>query len=526
MSTAQKVREAVDQECVQSENQTLSTKTWTKVFPNKLTTEQGSLMFVKRLMTVAISSITYIRGMFPEDAYANRSLDKLSLKILKEKTDHENAGTLAGWLLGAFEAIEKKYLKSLMLSVYVDPSCPNTVHEMYVFRFNYPGGVPTCEVQGTNKQSAKVAQDDIYRSTQNLLRTVLLITQGLGPLPTSAYLSIKLTYYDEVTPTDYEPTGYCATDIIDPIFPSGFQRYNSGKVSTAHHGVKLKVVALPRDIVGEVNTSAVITDDYLCSQSTVNPSSQSRDDSTLIENTSLVSQSHSQCVSKDMKIQSTSILSKDTEIQSASLLDQYLTVLCSCRNTHPDPLMLVCYFCSRFQHAACYRILEKAKVPATHCCVPCSQEDSNRVCTDLKLVKMSAKADVSGTCIFRRVLAILNVTSQVSHSLLSESLGIKEELSTNVLNKLEKEGVVVRCDGDQFQVDKLTLQRMILPKYLGIKTDVASIVKQTDEMTIDSNTKRVGDKRKKPSTVEEERKPKRMKRSAGTKDISVNNPRE
>ena len=94
------------------------------------------------------------------------------------------------------------------------------------------------------------------------------------------------------------------------------------------------------------------------------------------------------------------------------------------------------------------------------------------------------------------------------------------------MNKLEKEGVVVRCDGDQFQVDKLTLQRMILPKYLGIKTDVASIVKQTDEMTIDSNTKRVGDKRKKPSTVEEERKPKRMKRSAGTKDISVNNPSE
>jgi len=513
MSTAQKTREVVDQECVQSADQTLSTKAWTKVFPNKLTTEQGSLMFVKRLMTVAISNITYIRGMFPEDAYANRSLNKLSLKILKEKTDHENAGILAGWLLGAFEAIEKKYLKSLMLSVYVDPSCPNTVHEMYIFRFSYPGGVPTCEVQGTNKQSAKVAQDDIYRSTQNLLRTVLLITQGLGPLPTSAYLSIKLTYYDEVTPTDYEPTGYCATDIIDPILPSGVQRYDSGKVSTAHHGVKLKVVALPRDIVGEENTSAVITDDYLCSQSTVNHGSQSREDSTQIENTSSVSQSHSQCVSNDM------------EIQSASLLDQYQTVLCSCRNTHPDPLMLVCYFCSRSQHAACYRILEKAKVPATHCCVPCSQEDLTRVCTDLKLVKMSAKADVSGTCIFRRVLAILNVTSQVSHSLLSESLGIKEELSKDVLNKLEKEAVVVRCDGDQFQVDKLTLQRMILPKYLGIKTDVGSIVKQTNEMSLDSNARSIGGKRKKP-TVVEERKSKRMKGSACTKDISVNVPRD
>ena len=139
---------------------------------------------------------------------------------------------------------------------------------------------------------------------------------------------------------------------------------------------------------------------------------------------------------------------------------------------------------------------------------------------------MSAKADVSGTCIFRRVLAILNVTSQVSHSLLSESLGIKEELSKDVLNKLEKEAVVVRCDGDQFQVDKLTLQRKILPKYLGIKTDVGSIVKQTNEMTLDSNSRSIGGKRKKPSVVEEERKSKRMKSSACTKDISVNVPRD
>ena len=99
--------------------------------------------------------------------------------------------------------------------------------------------------------------------------------------------------------------------------------------------------------------------------------------------------------------------------------------------------------------------MEKAKVPATHCCVPYSQEDLNRVCTDLKLVKMSAKAELSGTCIFRRVLSILNVTSQVSHSLLAESLGINEKLSKSVLNKLEKEGGVVRCDGDQFQVDLL-----------------------------------------------------------------------
>ena len=120
--TTQKVRGTVGQQSGQSANQAVSTKTWSKVFPTKLTTEQGSCVFVKKLVTVAISSITYLRSMFPEDAYASKSLDKLSLKILKEKTDCENAATLAGWLLGAFEAIEKKYLKSLMLVVYMDPA--------------------------------------------------------------------------------------------------------------------------------------------------------------------------------------------------------------------------------------------------------------------------------------------------------------------------------------------------------------------------------------------------------------------
>ena len=40
-----------------------------------LKTEQESLVFVKRMMAVAVSSITYLRGIFPEDAYRSRYLE-------------------------------------------------------------------------------------------------------------------------------------------------------------------------------------------------------------------------------------------------------------------------------------------------------------------------------------------------------------------------------------------------------------------------------------------------------------------
>lgn len=45
------------------------------VFPNKISTEQQSLMLVKRLLAVAVSCITYLRGIFPESAYGTRYMD-------------------------------------------------------------------------------------------------------------------------------------------------------------------------------------------------------------------------------------------------------------------------------------------------------------------------------------------------------------------------------------------------------------------------------------------------------------------
>lgn len=41
----------------------------------ELKTEQESLVFVKRMMAVAVSSITYLRGIFPESAYRSRYLE-------------------------------------------------------------------------------------------------------------------------------------------------------------------------------------------------------------------------------------------------------------------------------------------------------------------------------------------------------------------------------------------------------------------------------------------------------------------
>ena len=75
MSTMQKSR--------QKENIETKVDTWGKIFPTKVETQQASLTYVKKLLTVGVSSITYLRSMFPEEAYTQKNLNGLTLKILK-----------------------------------------------------------------------------------------------------------------------------------------------------------------------------------------------------------------------------------------------------------------------------------------------------------------------------------------------------------------------------------------------------------------------------------------------------------
>uniref|UniRef100_A0A7M4EHR1 HORMA domain-containing protein n=1 Tax=Crocodylus porosus TaxID=8502 RepID=A0A7M4EHR1_CROPO len=63
------------------------------LFPHTVTTEQQSMVLVKRLLAISVSCITYLRGLFPESAYGTRYLDDLCLKILREDKSLSNNET-------------------------------------------------------------------------------------------------------------------------------------------------------------------------------------------------------------------------------------------------------------------------------------------------------------------------------------------------------------------------------------------------------------------------------------------------
>ncbi|XP_038167648.1 HORMA domain-containing protein 1 [Arvicola amphibius] len=212
------------------------------VFPRKIATEHQSLMFVKRLLAVSVSCITYLRGIFPERAYGTRYLDDLCVKILKEDKNCPGSSQLVKWMLGSYDALQKKYLRMIILAVYTNPDNPQTISECYQFKFKYTKNGPIMDFISKNQNNkSSTTSADTKKASILLIRKIYVLMQNLEPLPNDVCLTMKLFYYDEVTPPDYQPPGFKDGDCEGIIFGGNPTYLNVGEVPTPFHTFRLKV---------------------------------------------------------------------------------------------------------------------------------------------------------------------------------------------------------------------------------------------------------------------------------------------
>ncbi|NWQ72098.1 HORM1 protein, partial [Neopipo cinnamomea] len=215
------------------------------VFPKKIATEQQSLMLVKRLLAVAVSCITYLRGIFPESAYGTRYMDDVCVKILREDKNCPGSSQLVKWMLGCYDALQKKYLRQIVLAVYTQPEDPQTVTECYHFKFKYTPHGPLLDF-GRDRSGSPIPCSDTRRASILLIRKIYVLMQNLGPLPSDVCLTMKLLYYDEVTPPDYQPPGFREATCEGLMFNEEPTYLNVGEVPTPFHLLKLKITTEKR----------------------------------------------------------------------------------------------------------------------------------------------------------------------------------------------------------------------------------------------------------------------------------------
>ncbi|NWW17629.1 HORM1 protein, partial [Falcunculus frontatus] len=214
------------------------------VFPKKIATEQQSLMLVKRLLAVAVSCITYLRGIFPESAYGTRYMDDVCVKILREDKNCPGSTQLVKWMLGCYDALQKKYVRACLAADWCNNYwlCLQTVTECYHFKFKYTHNGPLLDFGSKDKKSdSTISCADTKKASILLIRKIYVLMQNLSPLPNDVCLTMKLLYYDEVTPTDYQPPGFKEAKYEGMMFNEEPMHLNVGEVPTPFHMLKLKI---------------------------------------------------------------------------------------------------------------------------------------------------------------------------------------------------------------------------------------------------------------------------------------------
>ncbi|XP_008933597.1 PREDICTED: HORMA domain-containing protein 2 [Merops nubicus] len=213
------------------------------LLPSRVTTREQSVVLLKRLLAIGMSCITYMRGLFPESSYGTRYLDDVCLKILREDKCCLGAKQVVKWIQGCFDALERQYLHIAVLTFYTDPKEPETVTELYQFKFKYKKEVPQMDIISNQVTLVDwVSSEDLKQSSRFLIRKLYLLLQNLGPLPNDVTLTMKLRYYSDVTPEDYQPPGF-KEDVSprDLFFDGDPVNLRVGSVSTGFHLMKMRV---------------------------------------------------------------------------------------------------------------------------------------------------------------------------------------------------------------------------------------------------------------------------------------------
>ncbi|XP_061433514.1 HORMA domain-containing protein 1 [Lethenteron reissneri] len=210
------------------------------IIPEKIDTVQQSVVFIKRLIAIAISNITYLRGILPEKAYTTCYIDDLTLKIICGKTSLPGACQIVEWMKGCYDALEKNYLRMMVIAVYRDPQDPSTIFETYTFKFAYTALGPTMNFC-SSKKNITFSIEETKRATILLIRKLFVLTQHLEEMPADVSLTMKLFYYDEVTPEDYQPPGFRASSTEPLHFHGDPTTLRVGHVASAFHSVKLRI---------------------------------------------------------------------------------------------------------------------------------------------------------------------------------------------------------------------------------------------------------------------------------------------
>ncbi|KAM7464743.1 hypothetical protein LguiA_032864 [Lonicera macranthoides] len=222
-------------------------------------TEQDSLLLTRNLLRIAIFNISYIRGLFPEKYFNDKSVPALEMKIKKLMPMDAESRRLIDWMeKGVYDALQKKYLKTLLFCVCEAIEGP--MIEEYACKISRKSGHLLKNHQevsmnvnrtGNKKQGGtfkcnsmtEITPNQMRSSACKLVRTLIQLMRTLDKMPEERTILMKLLYYDDVTPVDYEPPFFrgCSEAAAHNPWTKDPLKMEVGNVNSKHFVLALKV---------------------------------------------------------------------------------------------------------------------------------------------------------------------------------------------------------------------------------------------------------------------------------------------
>ena len=172
---------------------------------------------------------------------------------------NDDAFRLTQWLeKGVFEALARKYVKTVTFAILVGGEKHPKVLETYTFEIGYAKvGVkmlPTLNGVVATKENLK-------KQACTFIRNLTVFAGSLDIIPEERWLNMKLTYVDD-TPVEYEPEYFTAqTEQTTYKFPANEKvlRIKIGQVSSSNHSMQLRFSHIDDTVFEELRSSSDLT---------------------------------------------------------------------------------------------------------------------------------------------------------------------------------------------------------------------------------------------------------------------------
>ncbi|KAF8289015.1 hypothetical protein TcBrA4_0004290 [Trypanosoma cruzi] len=223
-------------------------------------TQVQSLAAIRNFIRVAVSCVTYLRGLCNDESYQPRQFLGLQLKQLVRSSPE--ADVISQWMEdGAFDALNKGYLKALSLCIYT--SNFTELLESYSFSVSYSpdgqraslrfagnsqGDGTMCPLTAATTAMARSrrkrhTRQEVQQALAGIITKLVEVVEGLPPLLCERVLAMQLTYYEDVTPPTYEPPCFspASAHLVGLHQQEKKQSANIASLDTGHHMMSITI---------------------------------------------------------------------------------------------------------------------------------------------------------------------------------------------------------------------------------------------------------------------------------------------